>query len=152
MLGENSCIVLYCLPLKRQVKSFHDNWKDRLSKAVSRICDLQTILLTSQWTTHHVIKISNSVPRLAQKPIPLNMLSVSHLHNPHILGPTSSLVMHWPLTLVSQPLTVGLAVVVSMAMGLLAWTLKMFCRTLIHSSKFLTQGDIHRWLAPLSCL
>lgn len=47
----------------------------------------------------------------------------------------------WLLTFVSQPLTVGLAVV-STVTGLLAWTLSMFCRTLIHSSRMLGESAV----------
>lgn len=47
------------------------------------------------------------------------------------------------LTFVSQPVTVGLALV-SMGTGLLAWTLRMFCRTLIHSSRMLGESAVRQ--------
>lgn len=47
------------------------------------------------------------------------------------------------VTFVSQPVTVGLALV-SMGTGLLAWTLRMFCRTLIHSSRMLGESAVRQ--------
>lgn len=45
------------------------------------------------------------------------------------------------LTFVSQPVTVGFTVP-STVSGLLAWTLRMFCRTLIHSSRMLGESAV----------